>query len=61
MVKVIHMRVLTLLIAALSISDFIEQLEVLRTDSNQNKCKKSLFSKLRIKSGSIADLSKYSD
>lgn len=61
MVKVIHMRVLTLLIAALSIPDFIEQLEVLRTDSNQNKCKKSLFSKLPIKSGSIADLSKYSD
>ena len=55
------MRVLTLLIAALSIPDFIEQLEVLRTDSNQNKCKKSLFSKLPIKSGSIADLSKYSD
>lgn len=61
MVKVIHMRVLTLLIAALSIPDFIEQLEVLRTDSNQNKCKKSLFSKLPIKSGGITDLSKYSD
>ena len=61
MVKVIHMRVLTLLIAALSIPDFIEQLEILRTDSNQNKCKKSLFSKLPIKSGGITDLSKYSD
>ena len=55
------MRVLTLLIAALSIPDFIEQLEILRTDSNQNKCKKSLFSKLPIKSGGITDLSKYSD
>lgn len=61
MVKVIHMRVLTLLIAALSIPDFLEQLEVIRTDSNQNKCKKSLFSKLPIKSGRITDLSKYSD
>ena len=57
MVKVIHMHLLTLLIAALSIPDFFEKLELNGTETNRNKCKNSLFLKFPITSGGIVDLS----
>ena len=49
------------LIVALRISDFLSKVELNRTETNRNKCKNSLLSKLSIKPGGIVDLSMYKD